>query len=297
MLPWFVCGALGVWILALEIRWYLVKVSLKEISRDLERILSEDTNMLLTISSGSRQLRQLAGVWNRQLKVLRDKRCSYQQGDRELKTAVTNIAHDLRTPLTAISGYLELLQREEKSVTVARYLGYIENRTDAMKKLTEELFRYTVLLSADKGSLEQKDLDVKAILEESLLTYYGAMTERGISPQIRLPEEPVICRVNQDALARVFGNIFSNALKYSDGDFEAALLEDGSMEFANSARGLDEVQVGRLFDRFYTVENAHHSTGLGLSIARTLTEQMDGSIAADYVQGRLVIRLKLCRSI
>ena len=129
--------------------------------------------------------------------------------------------------------------------------------------------------------------------EESLAGFYAAMQAAGIAPQIRMPEEKVVRRLNRAALSRVFSNLLGNAVKYSDGDLEVKLTADGTVTFSNAASGLDEVQVGRLFDRFYTVEAARHSTGLGLAIARTLVERMNGRISASYRNGRLCIRLEL----
>lgn len=93
------------------------------------------------------------------------------------------------------------------------------------------------------------------------------------------------------ALRRVFGNILNNAVKYSDGDLQVTLTADGAVTFSNHASGLDQVQTERLFDRFYTVETARGSTGLGLSIAKLLTEEMGGVITATYEDGQLRIRV------
>lgn len=92
-------------------------------------------------------------------------------------------------------------------------------------------------------------------------------------------------------MTRVFSNLLNNAIKYSDGDLDIALYETGEIIFTNTASGLNEVQVGKLFDRFYTVEAARKSTGLGLAIARTLIEQMNGTISAVYENNRLSIRI------
>jgi hypothetical protein len=218
-------------------------------------------------------------------------RQKYLNGDRELKEAVTNISHDLRTPLTAICGYLDLLEREEKSENAQRYLSQIENRMVALKALTEELFRYSVVTSAQDLKLERLDL-VRA-LEESLLSFYGVMQEKAIQPVISLPEKAVCRELDAAALNRIFSNIISNALKYSDGDFSITMKEDGSITFTNTAKELDTITVGRLFDRFYTVEASRNSTGLGLSIAKLLTERMGGSIEADYREEQLHIVVKL----
>ena len=95
--------------------------------------------------------------------------------------------------------------------------------------------------------------------------------------------------MDRAALSRIFSNLLNNAVKYSDGDLSITLSESGELVFTNSASGLDEVQVEKLFGRFYTVEAARHSTGLGLTIAKTLTEQIGGSIAATYRDGQLSI--------
>ena len=280
MHPWIWIIVLLVLVVFLNIKIICMQKSIREIRTLFRKHLSTDTNALITVSSKDRQICQLAAEINTELRTLQKLRRRFLNGDRELKEAVTNISHDLRTPITAISGYLELLEREEKSETVEKYLSYIENRTNSLKTLTEELFRYTVILSTETLTLEP--VDVKAVLEESLLGFYGALTEKGIVPKVRITERQVIRSVNRPALSRVFGNILNNVLKYSDGDLSVELRENGEIIFGNTAHHLDEVQVKKLFNRFYTVESARNSTGLGLSIASTLTEQMGGEIFAEY---------------
>lgn len=271
----------------------LIKISLLhksagEISAAFTYRLTEDTNTLIDISGRDRSMRELAAQINEQLRLLREERHRYQQGDMEIKEAVTSISHDLRTPLTAIYGYLELLEREEKSEEVTRYLRQIENRTEALKNLTEELFQYSVVVSVQELSVER--LDLVRILEESLLSFYGVMQEKGFLPEINLPEKAVWRKLDSGALNRIFSNIISNAIKYSDGDFCVTMTEEGRIVFSNAAKNLDAVAVGRLFDRFYTVDAKRNAAGgLGLSIARTLVEQMYGTIAAKYEDDRLSI--------
>lgn len=290
MVSLIICIVLIIVIIFLLIKIALMRKSMGEIASSLDNILDGDTNAVITVSSVDGSVRKLAARLNKQLRWLRARRIRYENGDRELKEAVTNISHDLRTPLTSISGYLELLSQEEKSETVEKYLDIIDNRTQTLKELTEELFRYAVILAQDEITLEM--LDIKAVLEESILSFYGAMNEAGIVPELSITKNSVIRQSNRAALSRIFGNIIGNALKYSDGDLSVELSDDGQVTFKNHAHNLDKLRVEKLFDRFYTVQEAHGSTGLGLSIARSLVEQLGGSIGAEYEDGVLRIEVK-----
>ena len=272
----------------LLVKWALLRASLREVSRELAEKLRTDTNTLISLSSGDRAVRALAAQMNIQLQALRRERLRLQKGDAELKNAITNVSHDLRTPLTAICGYLELLEKEEHSEKARRYLAVIRERSQAMRDLTEELFRYSMAAAAAE-EMTRQPVSVKDVLEQSLAGFYGSLTEKGISPEIRLPNGPVVRNLDPAALRRIFDNLLNNALKYSDGDLRVSLTEAGEAVFSNAAGKLDCVQTQRLFDRFYTVETASGSTGLGLSIAHMLVEKMGGEIGAEYVSGRLRI--------
>lgn len=271
---------------------YLISLrsSLRETAFELEDRLRSDTNTLISVSSGDGALRALAAQMNRQLRMLRREHLRLQHGDTELKTAVTNISHDLRTPLTAICGYLDLLEQEPLPERAKGYLSVIRERTDAMRELTEELFRYSVILGT-VDELGAESVCINDILEQSLAGFYGTLSERGIVPDIAMPERAVVRTLDRNALRRVFDNILSNAAKYSDGDLTVRLSPDGAVMFENGAAGLDTVQTAHLFDRFFTVDTARGGTGLGLSIARLLTEKMGGSVTAEYCRGRLRVRV------
>ena len=285
-----IIGILLLVIFVLLAKVYFLRKSAQEIAEAFRDRVAADTNTLIDISTRDPYMRKLAVDINVQLRLLRQQRHKYLSGDRELKEAVTNISHDLRTPLTAICGYLDLLQKEDKSEDAARYLSLIENRVEAMKQLTEELFRYSVILST--GELRLEPVHVNGVLEESIAAFYGALTSRGIQPQISITEHRIERKLNREALGRVFSNILNNALKYSDGDLEIILKDSGEIVFANTALGLNEVQVGKLFDRFFTVEAARNSNGLGLAISKTLVEQMGGRISAQYEQDKLSITIQ-----
>ena len=289
MLPWIICGAFAVVIIILAIKIRMMQKSMDEICSCLSEHLSSDTNQLITVSSSDKHVRHLASEIAKQLTELRRQRRQYISGDRELKEAVTNISHDLRTPLTAICGYLELLEAEEMTDNTRRYVEQISNRTEALKALTEELFRYSVISSV--SDLNYEKVNIGRVLEDTLISFYGAFEQKKISPNISLPDGVIIRSLDKSALSRIFGNIISNAVKYSDGDFSVTMTDTGEITFSNTASELSSVDVGKLFDRFYTVDSARKSTGLGLSIAKLLTERMGGCITADYKGNTLSITL------
>ena len=269
----------------------VLRHSLREAAEELDEKLRTDTNTLISISSGDRAMQSLVTHINRQLQALRRERLRLHSGNAELTAAVTTISHDLRTPLTALCGYLDLLEQEPQTEAAARYLTVIRERTDAMRALMEELFRYSVL-TATADELHTEPVCLNDVLEQSLAGFYGALSARGITPSVQLPEEKVIRPLDAAALRRVFDNILSNAAKYSDGDLAAVLTPDGKVTFSNRASALSRVKAARLFDRFYTVDSARGSTGLGLSIAKLLTEKLHGTISADYENETL----RICRA-
>ncbi len=285
-------GIMAVIIIAMFVKIRILQKAAREIETAIADRLITDTNTLIDISTGDKYMRSLANTVNIQLRKLRSERRRFRQGDTELKNAVTNISHDLRTPLTAICGYLDLLEQEDKSEAVKRYLEIIRNRTEILAQLTEELFRYSVIVSSEENAVKDP-VAIGSVLEESIAAFYAALNERGIVPEIQMPQGKVIRTLDSSALARVFSNLLNNAIKYSDGDLEITLSETGEITFTNTASGLNEVQIGKLFDRFYTVEAARKSTGLGLAIARTLIERMNGTIFAKYENNRLSICIAL----
>lgn len=285
---WVIIGVLALVIAGLFVKIYLLQKSAKEIEEAFADRLVNDTNTLIDISSGDRYMRNLANTINIQLCNLREERHRFQQGDMELKNAITNISHDLRTPLTAICGYLDLLEDEEKSESACRYIEIIKNRADLITELTEELFRYSIIISGERDAVTEPVV-INAVLEESIAAFYSALNEHNIIPDIKIPENKIIRTLDRFALIRVFSNLLNNAIKHSDGDLNITLSDTGEIVFTNTATKLNEVQVGKLFDRFYTVEAARKSTGLGLAIAKTLVEQMNGTISAKYENNKLSI--------
>lgn len=289
-LLFILCVVLSAALVISLLKIYSMRKSMEEIRTEFQAKLKDDTNTLITLTAGDKKLRQLAAQINRQLMIIRKKELKYRQGDQELKDAVTNISHDLRTPLTAVCGYMALLKKEDLSPQAQNYLSVIENRIAALKKLTEELFRYSVAISVQEYQIRET-VSLNACLEESIAAFYVSLNEAGIIPQINIPEEKIKRVLNKNALSRIFENILNNALKYSDGDLIISLDLQGQICFTNTASHLDEISAGNLFNRFFTVETGRNSTGLGLAISKMLTEELGGTITASWNDQKLTICL------
>lgn len=289
---WCIVAVLIVVCAVLAAKVAMLRVSVRQIARQAKEKLAAESNVPIAPDSADGCVRSLARELTETLDEVISLARKYREGDLELKRAVTNVSHDLRTPLTSAAGYAGLLKKSGLNEKQAEYLAVVEGRISAMKRLTDELLSYSVA-AADEGALTLAETDIAALLEDSLTQFYAAFEERGISPVISIPEEKVVRIADKDALARVFGNVISNAVRYSDGDFSVTMTRGGEIVFENAASALDEVSAGRLFDRFYTVENARGSTGLGLSIAKIFVEKMGGTIGASWSAGRLYIRIRI----
>jgi len=274
------------------IKIIILKKTARDIADKFADKLSTDTNTLIGIASRDKDMMHLADSINKQLVILRKEHLQYHQGNTELKNAVINISHDLRTPLTAIAGNLYMIQKTEELSEIREYLEAIRERTETMEQLTEELFRYSVIVSDERKTVTE-EIFVNQVLAESISSFYSVLTQKCITPQIHITDTRIVRNLSRSDLTRVFSNLLNNAVKYSDGDLKITLSDTGEITFTNTAKGLSFVQVEQLFDRFYTVEAARNSTGLGLSIARTLVERMGGTITADYEKNRLSITIRL----
>lgn len=269
-----------------------IKKALKEIEKSLNNILKSDTNNLITTSSSDKYIKNLTIIFNNELKIMRDQKLQYKNGNQELKRTITNISHDLRTPLTAIKGYIDLIKEENSNKKNEKYIKIIEKKSNELVELTEQLFDFSKTLDMNI-EINKENCCINEILEETLADYYTIFKEKNIKPEILLCEEKIYRMVNKASIVRIFENILSNILKYSNNNFKVELKNIGKIIFSNKATNLDETTVQKIFDRYFTVENAKKATGLGLSIAKQLVELNNGTINAKYIKDTLIIEIEL----
>ena len=276
-------------LLFLTIKLYFIKKSVKEIRVSINKIIKADTNQLLTISSSDKEIKSLANDLNKELQELRKEKLQYQNGNQELKRIITNISHDMRTPLTAISGYIDLMKENKEKQK--EYMKIIEKKTEELTLLTDQLFDFSKTM--DIGvEMQREKCCINEILEETLANMYHFFKEKQIEPKLEICTQKIYKDLDKHSIIRVFENILSNVCKYSDGDFKVTLNEKGIITFSNKATSLDATTVQKIFDRYFTVENAKKSTGLGLSISKQLVKLNGGKISAKYVNEYLIIQIE-----
>ena len=279
----------------LIIKILIMKNEIKNIGASLSSILKSDTNNLITISTNDSDLKKLANILNKNLKNLRKLELEYKNGSRNLKTSLANISHDLRTPLTAIRGYLDLMDNENLSSKQLNYLKTIDAKVKDLIELTDQLFDFSKGIDI-QNEIKKEKICLNDILEDSLASFYSLFKEYKITPDIHICKTKVVRLLNKIMLKRIFENIISNALKYSEKDFTVKLTNNGIIEFSNKTRKIDRISVEKIFTRYYTVINAKKSTGIGLSIAKQLVDLNNGKIEAFYQNNTLIIKISFPKS-
>ncbi len=268
-----------------------INVSIKEIEDNLDIILNNDTNKLITISTNNKRLNKLAANLNTNLRKIRKLEISYKNGNKELQESITNISHDLRTPLTAIKGYIDLIKKEKSKKKIVEYLKIIENKSEDLVILTEQLYDYSKSLDL-KDKLKKEKVCINDILEDTILSYYALIKKKNLIPEINITTKRIYRKIDKNMAIRILENIISNTIKYTDEDIKITLLDNGKIIIKNKSHVLDNTTVNKMFDRYYTIESGSNTSGIGLSIAKQLVNINGGKITAKYSQGYLIVELE-----
>lgn len=274
----------------LIIKIHNIKKGIREIEKSLNDIVNSDTNNLITITDNN--VKNLAIYLNKELKNLRNQKLQYETGNKELRRNITNISHDIRTPLTAIKGYIDLLDKSKLSKEEVRYLKIVNKKVEELTELTNQLFDF-FKTNDTYEKMEQEEICINEVLEEVLADYYNIFKEKNIAADISIWNEKIYRIMNKTSLVRIFENILSNILKYGKHRFSVELKNDGSILFSNETESLDNTTVQKIFDRYFSVENAKASTGIGLSIAKQLVELNNGKISAKLKDKTLIVEINI----
>lgn len=231
-------------IITLLIVILIYKHNIKIIAKQYKEIINSDTNAEILISSRQKEIKYFVKDINKTIKEYKKLRNNYYHNSLKLKQQIINLSHDLRTPITVIIGYLDLL--EERGIN-NKELEVIKRRINELKDLTEDLFRFVII---EETNLVKEKLDVVNLLKESVLSFYNNFVKKNLKVSIDIKVDSLYIMANKEALNRVFNNIFSNIIKYADTDL-VIVVENGQVIFRNHTKLIDKVKIGKIFDRFF----------------------------------------------
>lgn len=269
-----------------------IKKQLKNITEQLKNYNMRKTDKKIDITLLNREIESIASEINNLIDLHIQSNTEKKSAERQLKQAIANMSHDLRTPLTSILGYIQLMEDDEISDEERKqYLKIAKDRTKRLQTLLNDFFELSVIESVDY-SLKLENLNIKSIVEETIINLYDKFNEKQIVPDIQMPKEKVSINADESATKRVIENLVSNAIKYSYRNI-AIILEKSKttvdLTISNDAENLTEKDVELFFDRFYMADQTRSGkgTGLGLSIAQSLMDKMNGELSAELKDGYL----------
>ena len=269
------------------------KRELRRLQKRLEEIIKTDTNAGLTTATSDKDVADLAATINSMLDRNQQNLFQKDRAETELRRAVTNISHDLRTPLTSAMGYLQMLEQSDlEPEETERYIAIIQERLESLSSLMNNLFEFSLVIEG-KTELHIKPVNVSNILRDALSNNYDELESKGFKVDVNIPDEPVIILCDENELNRILQNLIKNVYVHGK-EYLKVNLEHRVIEIANKTDGLTESDARHIFERFYTIDASRTSnnTGLGLAIAKELTERMGGKISAHINEDLLVMRVE-----
>ena len=268
----------------LAVLFCLYRRQVQKTCRQLSFLKEHTTNLRLTSDLPFGELNQLTDCINELIDDSRKIRLEARLQENRLKETITNLSHDIRTPLTSMDGYFQLLLESDSPAERNRYLSIIQSRIKSLGEMLEELFTFARLQDADY-QLPTERIDFARCIFDTVFSFYEEFRKKGIEPAADFCDGHLFVTGNEEALRRAVQNLIRNALVHGHENFILKLYEeDGQAVFrcANQVEHPEEIDITRVFGRFYKADSArtHTSAGLGLSIARELTERTGGQIRA-----------------
>ena len=279
--------------IALLIYLLALKHQLREMSRGLERTSRADYDRLLLIQLFDKDASELACTINHTIDNQRRLKIDAEQAELALKQSVSDIAHDLRTPMAVIKGDLQLILRDRDLSPKSRsYAEICLENTGQLKTMTDEFFELAVLES-DRAEVSLAKVDMTRLLMQFLAENEGVITAAGLVPEIVFPPKTVFVQADEGLVRRMLDNLLGNVLKYSRKSFTLKLSENGGVSISNPVHGMD-ISAERLFERTYRGDKTRSGggAGLGLYIVRLLAEKQGGEVSADVSGDTLTITIK-----
>lgn len=270
------------------------KKQLHDLVEQIEFIRENDTNLRLELFLHSNEFKKLVKQVNSILDEKREDKVASNKAEQEFKAAITNVSHDLRTPLTSIVGYIDMLKNQNvTSEDHEDYYEIVRGRVQYLVQMLDHLFEFARIESGEYMVSREK-VDIVQTFVETLYLFHHDFSKKKAEPQLDIPEVPLYVSGDKDILRRIFENLIKNAFVHGEGDLSVSIEQIrgyASINVQNHAPSLNEQDIQYLFDRFYTSDpsRSRKTTGLGLSITKRLVDLLDGEVHAYKKEEDLVI--------
>lgn len=278
-------------IVFLSVRILIMKRSVRNMSEELKQTRDEGYNRQLRVDLIDSDIDKLANEFNKNLDYQKNMKLETEKTRRQLEQSISDIAHDLRTPLTVVKGNLQMLEGEPLSDKGREYLEISARKANTLKNMVDEFFELSVLES-DSSVVEFQEVEMIGFLSELIIDYETLIRDKGLEPEIQFPDTSVMVKANREMLSRVFSNLFSNIFKYAEDSFSLTVNKGKEycyIKLSNKINTDTNIDVEHIFDRTYRADKARTAggAGLGLYIAKLLVEKQKGSIEAKLEDKRL----------
>lgn len=277
------------------------QAKLREISDKLKKIIETDSDEQVMVFTDNKELIELAAQINELLEKHLKIKADYRHSQIASKKMLSNISHDIKTPMTVILGYLEIMQLSE--TISAEMLKKVEDKAQGVMGMIDQFFTLSKIESGDMDIALSK-VDICEICRESVLDFYELLSRKNFQVNIDIPEMPVFVQGNKEALQRILFNLISNVIRYgADGKYLGLSLKNEErnvyVEVTDKGKGIDQMFADSIFDRLFTMEDSRNrkiqGNGLGLTIAKNLAVCLGGDITLEsipYVKTTFTIQLK-----
>jgi signal transduction histidine kinase len=276
-------------------RLYFLKKEIKRATRQLNELNKNGTEKKIDIRYFDRDFEKLAEEINNQIDLTKKAKAEKRVTENELKQAISYISHDIRTPMTSILGYIQLLESDEITPEMRKeYTRIIKNGAMRLKVLLDDFFELSIIEQADYP-VKMEMIKLNHLILEVLLGFYEEFNKSNLEPTINIPDHDIIIMADPSAVKRVIENLVVNAIRHSSGNVMIQLEKLNTsvqLTISNSVNQLSEQDLYHMFDRFYKADKTRtgKGTGLGLPIAKSLMEKMNGGLTAELKENKLFMK-------
>lgn len=271
---------------------FSIKKDLKIITESIKNLKKNNSNYLIHSDISLKELSELIKEINILIKESKNDKIIYNQKNKNLRKMMTNISHDLRTPLTSALGYIDIilksdLSEEEKE----KDLKIVEERLKRLEELINSFFEFSKIVS-NNNLPELNDVNIISVIEESIVHYYEDYKKNNREIIFNSNVQKYKIKSNKDMLIRIFDNLINNAFKHSDGNLEIKIECNSNIKISFTNKLLyDDLDIDHIFDEFYTIDisRTKGNTGLGLAIVKEFTDVLGGKIYAKKTKRNLNI--------